>query len=255
MASLIEELPTEIVITILLHLSPQQIVKFGQTMKYAYEIANSSPLWAEVYKTWFPKFFNLHSAAEVSSNHWRMLFLDVYLGKTGHRVQVINREDRVGYYMSCFTGEAKYMKEQDSFQVTFPTVPPVVEIVKEEKLRPLPLEIRELDPTELYIPRNPTRIKVGESVELQWKRQHDAPFGWWYGVVERIEGDDLWLVFKHFKSTSPWYRIILKQGRVGSQIIQSYTAGGYLGNVRKLNDIETRKWEDIMKSLLLVPLG
>jgi len=241
------DLPTEMNMLVLSHLYPAQALSMICTCKLLKEMASSHALWCQFFKKKFPTFYNMQEEQQ----DWKELYKKIYLGEATCKIQVYNREEKTGYFMSCFTGDARYDRTADLFTVTYPSLH--VERVPHHKLRAVPKEIRNVDPGAIYIP-NETSFVVGDGVELQWKRNFDAPFGWWYGVIERIIEKDLVIVFRHFRESSVWYRIILRKGLTGAKEISDNAAGGWLGNVRKVTDTEKKIWDSLMESLKPFPL-
>eukprot|EP00429_Kryptoperidinium_foliaceum_P051310 CAMPEP_0176116014 /NCGR_PEP_ID=MMETSP0120_2-20121206/58263_1 /TAXON_ID=160619 /ORGANISM="Kryptoperidinium foliaceum, Strain CCMP 1326" /LENGTH=188 /DNA_ID=CAMNT_0017450259 /DNA_START=25 /DNA_END=591 /DNA_ORIENTATION=+ len=86
---------------------------------------------------------------------------------------------------------------------------------------------------------------VGEGVELQWKRQPNSPFGWWWATLEEFHEEDhgetatAVLVFGHFPPASRWYRLAVRFGD-GRQ--RPCALGGFTGGLRSATDEEARQW-------------
>lgn len=88
-------------------------------------------------------------------------------------------------------------------------------------------------------------LKVGQGVELQWKMQFGSPFGWWYGHLEALsvesDGVRAWatITFRHFPTTSRWYRLDV---RFGDSDMRPCAFGGYTGGLRAASEAETKHW-------------
>jgi len=88
-------------------------------------------------------------------------------------------------------------------------------------------------------------LVVGQGVELQWKMQFGSPFGWWYGHLEQLHRDpdgklaSATITFRHFPSTSRWYRL---EVRFGDSDMRPCSFGGFTGGVRAATPGEHERW-------------
>uniref|UniRef100_A0A7I4B8Y0 F-box domain-containing protein n=1 Tax=Physcomitrium patens TaxID=3218 RepID=A0A7I4B8Y0_PHYPA len=104
--------------------------------------------------------------------------------------QVYNRENgHVGFMLSCYDAELNYDRRTDTFKARYPPHGQRTAVVEEgvqwERLRAPPVETPAHD---LHQSDCLADLKPGDCVEVQWRRNKDFPYGWWYGVVGHSEG-------------------------------------------------------------------
>ncbi|CAK9266992.1 unnamed protein product [Sphagnum jensenii] len=90
--------------------------------------------------------------------------------------------------LSCYDAELSYDHHSDSFCARYPPHGPQTIVVEEgvrwERLRSPPLDTPAHD---LYLSDCHDKLQPGDHVEVQWHRNKDFPYGWWYGVVGHSE--------------------------------------------------------------------
>ncbi|CAL9018697.1 unnamed protein product, partial [Prunus brigantina] len=56
-----------------------------------------------------------------------------------------------------------------------------------ERLRAPPIET---PPHDLHMSDCLNELQPGDHIEIQWRRNKEFPYGWWYGVVGHLESCD-----------------------------------------------------------------
>ncbi|CAK0824359.1 unnamed protein product [Prorocentrum cordatum] len=227
-------------------------LKMGPTADY---------LWRELYRTRWPKFFDCMTYQEVRD--WRLLYIDTLSGRRGCTLEVFHRHKKVGFAMSAMPASVTYDACQDCYVARYfsaSEVPPETIPAREdhrlrfcpEAVRPSLLEPRSLpsawSKAAVLCDTYPDKVlagidglRAGSSIELQWKMQHDSPFGWWYGHLEQLEPIDGGLAkavitFRHFSPFSQWYRLAVV---FGDDQKRECEFGGYTGGIRALSVAES----------------
>ncbi|XP_074557349.1 F-box protein At2g32560-like [Curcuma longa] len=171
--------------------------------------------------------------------------------------QVYNREHgHVGFLLSCYDAEVSYDRRTDSFRARYPPHGrrAVVEEygVEWDRLRPPPIESPAHD---LRI----SELHPGDHIEIQWRRNKEFPYGWWYGVIGHLGycdgnshfchchlSDTVVLEFNQYTSGSRWRQALVNRKdhhKEGSE------TDGYYGGIRKLKSKdEISKWRQLWPS-------
>uniref|UniRef100_A0A0A9G2Q6 F-box domain-containing protein n=1 Tax=Arundo donax TaxID=35708 RepID=A0A0A9G2Q6_ARUDO len=99
--------------------------------------------------------------------------------------QVYNREDgHVGFVLSCYDAPLRYDRRTDTFTARYP--PHGQKPAKEEdgvpwsRIRAPPVSTPAHD---LHASDCLEDLRPGDHFEIQWRKNKDFPYGWWYGVV------------------------------------------------------------------------
>ncbi|KAA8544640.1 hypothetical protein F0562_022652 [Nyssa sinensis] len=199
-------------------------------------------------------------------------YLALETGKFWFPAQVYNREEgHVGFMLSCYDAELSYNPRTDTFQASwygflccrYP--PHGRRAVGEEKgvtwdrLRAPPVDT---SPHDLYISNCLNELRPGDHIEIQWRRNKEFPYGWWYGIVGHLElcggnddycrchdADTIVLEFNQYTPGSRWRRMSIN--RKGHRE-EGNEADGFYGGVRKLhrND-EISTWRRLWPSKIL----
>jgi len=164
--------------------------------------------------------------------------------------QVYNRENgHVGFMLSCYDAELNYDRQTDSFKARYPPHGPRTIVVEEgvrwERLRAPPLDTPAHD---LHASDCLADLQPGDHVEVQWRRNKEFPYGWWYGVVGHAETCDgnsrhcrchsfetVWLEFNQYTLGSRWRRAAINRK---SHREEGNEAEGFYGGIRKLKTKE-----------------
>ncbi|CAO1944697.1 unnamed protein product [Urochloa humidicola] len=160
--------------------------------------------------------------------------------------QVYNREDgHVGFVLSCYDAHLRYDRRTDTFTARYP--PHGRKPAKEEdgvqwsRLRSPPVSTPAHD---LHSSDCLEALRPGDHFEIQWRKNKDFPYGWWYGVVghqascnanEHLcrchEDDTIVLEFQHYAPGSRWRQTTVSRKdhrETGDE------TDGFYGGIRKL---------------------
>lgn len=146
---------------------------------------------------------------------WKRIYKGFLFGLVCLNLQVFNREIKrnLEFAMSCYTAKVTYRRELDRdsdnsggtsratgggsycYHATYDNDGRgiVCESIEHRQIREVPRDIASLPSTASLLVHADVsggrNFQVGEGVEIQWRRQQNHPFGWWYGVVEKIWQD------------------------------------------------------------------
>ncbi|KAJ6984925.1 hypothetical protein NC653_023039 [Populus alba x Populus x berolinensis] len=131
-----------------------------------------SIFWPSSWST--PKVDPVNNSRQRSSlpvNSIMSWYLALETGKFWFPAQVFNRENgHVGFMLSCYDAELNYDPRTDTFQARAPSV--------------------DTSPHDLHISDYLHDLLPGDHIEIQWRRNKEFPYGWWYGVVGHLESCD-----------------------------------------------------------------
>lgn len=185
-------------------------------------------------------------------------YLALETGKFWFPAQVYNRENgHVGFMLSCYDAEISYDSRTDTFQARYPPHgrrPVAIENgIQWERLRAAPMDT---SPHDLHISDCLDDLRPGDHIEIQWRRNKEFPYGWWYGVVGHLEtcngnenycqchsSDFVVLEFNQYTIGSRWRcaAISRKDHREAGN-----EGDGFYGGVRKLyRDNEINTWKKL----------
>ncbi|GMG99982.1 hypothetical protein Nepgr_001822 [Nepenthes gracilis] len=191
-------------------------------------------------------------------------YLALETGSFWFPAQVFNRENgHLGFLLSCYDAELSYEPQTDTFQARYPPhgrrAMAVESGVQWERLRAPPVDT---SPHVLHISDCLNDLRPGDHFEIQWRRNKEFPYGWWYGVVGHLEScdgnqlncrchssDTVVLEFNQYAAGSQWRRASISRkehGEVGNE------ADGFYGGIRKLykND-EISTWKMLWPTQVL----
>ncbi|XXG50655.1 hypothetical protein AAC387_Pa02g4619 [Persea americana] len=185
-------------------------------------------------------------------------------GKFWFPAQVYNREHgHVGFMLSCYDAELSYDRRTDTFQARYPPHGRRTAVIEEgvqwERLRAPPVDT---PAHELHVSECMNDLHPGDHIEIQWRKNREFPYGWWYGVVGHLEScagneqlchchrsDTVMLEFNQYKSSSRWRQTVInrkyhrEEGNEGN---------GFYGGVRKLHSKEEiTMWKRLWPSEVL----
>lgn len=256
--------------------SPSDFVTFGSlsaklVMTQMEVIADS--LWGSMYARRWSAFHECMNY--LGAKDWRGLYRDTLAGRCECTLEVFDREKKLGFAMAAMAARTQYEASLDAYVVRYlsasEVLPEKIPAAEGHRLRFCPPSCRDrLQPgfptaaaqsdarVENALPEStpkgayPYRVlegiedlKVGQGVELQWKMQYGSPFGWWFGTVEAIRTNSdaktatITIAFKHFPTTSRWYRL---EVQFGDAEMRPCTFGGYTGGIRAASESEVCKW-------------
>ena len=177
--------------------------------------------------------------------------------------QVYNRENgHVGFMLSCYDAELSYDQHTDTFKARYPPHgrrPVAVENgIQWERIRAPPVD----NPHDIHISECLYDLQPGDHIEIQWRRNKDFPYGWWYGVVGHLEScdgteiycrchnsDTVVLEFNQYSQDSRWRKktISRKDHRE-----EGNEADGFYGGIRKIiSKQEISIWRSLWPSEVL----
>ncbi|XP_038694491.1 F-box protein At2g32560-like isoform X1 [Tripterygium wilfordii] len=177
-------------------------------------------------------------------------YLALETGKFWFPAQVYNRENgHVGFMLSCYDAELSYDPRTDTFQARYPPhgrrAIAIETNVPWERLRAPPVDS---SPHDLHISDCLNELCPGDHIEIQWRRNKEFPYGWWYGVVGHLEScdgnetycrchnnDTVALEFNHYTPGSRWRRTTISRKEHREE---GNEADGFYGGIRKLKSNE-----------------
>ncbi|KAL2239975.1 UNVERIFIED_CONTAM: F-box protein [Sesamum indicum] len=173
-------------------------------------------------------------------------YLALESGKFWFPAQVYNRENgHIGFMLSCYDAELSYDQRTDTFQARYPPhgrrASAIETGVTWDRLRAPPVDT---SPHNLHISDCLNELKPGDQIEIQWRRNKEFPYGWWYGVVGHLEtcdgnadycrchdSDTLVLEFNQYTRGSRWRRTTVSRK---DHREEGNEADGFYGGIRKL---------------------
>ncbi|XP_051120711.1 F-box protein At2g32560-like [Andrographis paniculata] len=178
--------------------------------------------------------------------------------------QVYNRENgHIGFMLSCYDAELRYDRRSDTFQARYPPhgrrMSAIETGVTWNRLRAPPVET---SPHDLHISDCLKELQPGDRIEIQWRRNKEFPYGWWYGVVGHLEtcdrnpqycrcgdNDTIVLEFNQYMRGSRWR---MKTVHRKDHREEGNETDGFYGGIRKLhsND-EISTWEKLWPTQVL----
>ncbi|KAG2674662.1 hypothetical protein I3760_13G147600 [Carya illinoinensis] len=191
-------------------------------------------------------------------------YLALETGRFWFPAQVYNRENgNVGFMLSCYDAEVSYDCRTDTFQARYPPhgrrAAAPENGVPWERLRAPPVDT---PPHDLHISDSLHELHPGNHIEIQWRRNKEFPYGWWYGVVGHLEScdgnenycrcqnsDTVVLEFNHYTPGSRWRRTIINRK---DHREEGNEADGFYGGIRKLkNEDEISTWKRLWPAEVL----
>lgn len=191
-------------------------------------------------------------------------YLALETGKFWFPGQVYNREvqnGNIGFMLSCYDAELGYDSATNSFKARYsPQGRSTVEYdIGWDRVR---LPAVDTPSHSLHTSDCLDDLAPGDHIEIQWRRNKDFPYGWWYGVVGHLEScdrnqthcqcqnsDTVILEFKHYTPGSRWRitEINRKEHReIGNE------ADGFYGGIRKLyREDEISVWKRLWPTRVL----
>ncbi|KAK9290561.1 hypothetical protein L1049_008731 [Liquidambar formosana] len=159
----------------------------------------------------------------------------------------------VGFMLSCYDAKLSYDSRTDTFQARYsPHRGQTTEDgIQWDRLRAPPVDT---PPHVLHVSDCLNDLKPGDHIEIQWRRNNEFPYGWWYGVVGHLESCDgnencchchnsetVILEFNQYTAGSRWRRTLINRKdhrEEGNEV------DGFYGGIRKLhNEEEISMWK------------
>lgn len=172
------------------------------------------------------------------------LYLSLESGKFWIPAQVYNRENgHVGFMLSCYDAEVSYDSKTNTFTARYSAQGrrTTEDNIEWNRLR---APTTDTPAHVLHVSNCLNDLNPGDHIEIQWRRNKEFPYGWWYGVVGHLEScnesthychchssDTLILEFKHYTLGSRWRRVVIN--RKDHHEVGDETTGFY-GGIRKV---------------------
>lgn len=185
-------------------------------------------------------------------------------GKLWFPAQVYNREHgHVGFMLSCYDAELRYDCTTDTFQARYPPHGQRTIVIEEgiqwERLRAPPVDTAAHD---LHISDCLNDLRPDDHVEIQWRRNKEFPYGWWYGVVGHSDSCNkdnhlcqchldatIILEFNQYTPGSRWRRAAINRKNHREE---GNEAEGFYGGIRKLHSKdEILTWKQLWPNEIL----
>ncbi|KAK4773585.1 hypothetical protein SAY87_028604 [Trapa incisa] len=185
-------------------------------------------------------------------------YLALETGKFWFPTQVYNRENgHVGFMLSCYDAELCYDARTDTFQARYPPhgrrAAATEGDVTWNRLRAPPVNTRDLHRSSCL-----SDLRPGDHIEIQWRRNKEFPYGWWYGVVGHLESCDgsefycrcydsdmVALHFNQYAMGSRWRQRTIDRRNHREEGNED---DGFYGGIRKLNSEEVSTWKRLWPS-------
>ncbi|XVE60969.1 hypothetical protein DITRI_Ditri06bG0003300 [Diplodiscus trichospermus] len=181
-------------------------------------------------------------------------YLSLETGKFWFPAQVYNRENgHAGFMLSCYDAKLSYDSKTDAFLARYSPHGrrTTEENISWDRLRVPPVDTPSYD---LHVSDSLLDLKPGDHIEIQWRRNKEFPYGWWYGVVGHLEScdgnenhcrckytDAVMLEFNQYPPSSRWRKTMINRKdhrEVGNE------ADGFYGGIRKLyKEEEISTWK------------
>ncbi|GAA0142982.1 hypothetical protein LIER_03763 [Lithospermum erythrorhizon] len=191
-------------------------------------------------------------------------YLALESGKFWFPAQVYNRENgHVGFLLSCYDAELCYDPKTDTFQARYPPhgrrAVAIETGVTWDRVRSAPIDT---SPYDLHTSNSLNELRPGDHIEIQWRRNKEFPYGWWYGIVGHLElcdGDENYcrcpesdmvaLEFNQYAPGSRWRRTIINKK---DHKEEGNEGDGFYAGIRKLyGDGEIRTWNHLWPAAVL----
>ncbi|CBI32779.3 unnamed protein product, partial [Vitis vinifera] len=171
-------------------------------------------------------------------------YLSLESGKLWFPAQVYNRENgHLGFVMSCYDALLSYDSRTDTFRARYSPQGPqtIEENIPWHRLRAPPIDV---PPHVLHVSDCLNDLKPGDHIEIQWRKNKELPYGWWYGIISHLEtcngnenhccchnNDMLILEFNQYSPGSQWRRVVINRKNHQEE---GNGADGFYGGIRKI---------------------
>ncbi|KAM7271818.1 hypothetical protein ACFE04_031032 [Oxalis oulophora] len=190
------------------------------------------------------------------------LFIALEMGEFWFPAQVYNRENgNAGFMLSCYDAQVSYDSRTDTFQARYS--PHRRRMMEEnitwDRIRAPPID----NPAHvLHISDCLHDLKPGDHIEIQWRRNNDFSYGWWYGVVGHLEScdqnkdycncrynDTVILEFNQYTPDSRWRRTTVNRK---DHREEGNDVDGFYGGIRKVyKENEISIWKNLWPKKIL----
>ncbi|XP_028788747.1 F-box protein At2g26850-like [Neltuma alba] len=191
-------------------------------------------------------------------------YLALESGNFWFPAQVYNRENgHVGFVLSCYDAELSYDRHTDTFQARYPPhgrrAIAIENGIAWQRLRAPPTDTL---PHDLHISDCLNDLRPGDHIEIQWRRNKEFPYGWWYGVVGHLESCDgnahycrchnsdmVVLEFNQYMPGSRWRQTNISRKNHREE---GNEADGFYGGIRKIySETEIATWKRLWPTQVL----
>ncbi|KAG6477049.1 hypothetical protein ZIOFF_066299 [Zingiber officinale] len=163
----------------------------------------------------------------------------------------------VGFMLSCYDAEVSYDCRTDTFHARYPPHGRRTVVIEEgvqwDRIRVSPVI------TPAHVLHNSdylSDLRPCDHIEIQWRRNKEFPYGWWYGVVGHLENcdgnehfcrchlsDTVILEFNQYTPGSRWRRTLVDRR---DHKEEGNETDGFYGGIRKLQKKEEiSKWRQL----------
>ncbi|CAK9138808.1 unnamed protein product [Ilex paraguariensis] len=193
--------------------------------------------------------------------HW---YLALEAGKFWFPAQVYNRENgHVGFMLSCYDAKLNYDPHTGTFEARYPPhgrrSVALESGVTWDRIRAPPVGT---SPHDLHISDCLNELCPGDHIEIQWRRNKEFPYGWWYGVIGHLgscdgnhshcrchESDMVVLEFNQYVPGSRWRCTTINRKdhrEKGNEV------DGFYGGMRKIHSThEISTWKRLWPAEVL----
>ncbi|KAL6849987.1 hypothetical protein ACP4OV_020614 [Aristida adscensionis] len=191
-------------------------------------------------------------------------YLSMESGKFWFPAQVYNREHgHVGFMMSCYDAELSYDFHTDTFRARYPPHGRRTVVLEDgvqwDRVRAPPVGTLAHD---LHASECLHELRPGDHIEIQWRRNKEFPYGWWYGVVGHLEScdgnehfcrchlsDTVVLEFNQYTPGSRWRQALVNRK---DHREEGNEGDGFYGGIRKLcSKDDISKWKQLWPTDIL----
>lgn len=191
-------------------------------------------------------------------------YLSLESGKFWFPAQIYNREHgHVGFMLSCYDAELSYDFNTDTFHARYPPHGRRTVVIEEgvewDRIRAPPVDTHAHD---LHISDCLHDLHPGDHIEIQWRRNKEFPYGWWYGVVGHLETCDgnehfcrchssetIILEFNQYTPGSRWRQAMINRK---DHREEGNETDGFYGGIRKLySKDEVSTWKQLWPADIL----
>ncbi|KAL9248322.1 hypothetical protein vseg_021659 [Gypsophila vaccaria] len=196
--------------------------------------------------SWFQSKFENKVCSTPVVDSVMSLYLALDSGKFWFPAQVYNRENgHVGFMLSCYDAELSYDSQTDTFNARYPPhgirAVAIESGVQWDRLRVSPVDT---SPHDLHVSDCLHDLCPGDHIEIQWRRNKEFPYGWWYGVIGHLEtcdgneiycrccnNDTIVLEFNQYTPGSRWRKTYVSRKDHREEGNEN---DGFYGGIRKL---------------------
>uniref|UniRef100_A0A0A9H1Z2 F-box domain-containing protein n=1 Tax=Arundo donax TaxID=35708 RepID=A0A0A9H1Z2_ARUDO len=191
-------------------------------------------------------------------------YLSMESGKFWFPAQVYNREHgHVGFMMSCYDAELSYDFHTDTFRARYPPHGRRTVVLEDgvqwDRVRAPPVDTLAHD---LHASDCLHELQPGDHIEIQWRRNKEFPYGWWYGAVGHLEScdgnehfcrchlsDTVMLEFNQYTPGSRWRQALVNRK---DHREEGNEGDGFYGGIRKLRSKDDiSKWRQLWPTDIL----